>query len=526
MVSAEVKPLCKKGGVADVVKDLASSLLQDKLHDNEVGVITYMNKDLAEGLRNEDYLQHIRQFDVDIDGKNERFTLGVVPLACGLDVYVLSNENYLHRDKSVYPTAGANQVEYAKRYAAFSKAAAKVIMEEPRLVRSGKTVVHLHDYHSALTAVYLKDDPGWKDRKAGIVQTVHNLGFGAWDQARGFQGVYSREIARFAGLLHHFNSKELEFYDHINFLKGGLIFSDMVNCVSQRYAIEVRQQDFGGGLEGVMGELFAQGRLRGITNGIDRDYLFFRPDLNASDCVTPYDVGQNVEKKKVLNRGIFNEILKENDMSWLADHRKQTIGMVARLTEQKFKLMCEKDSMALEKILGMDTNVVVCGDNGGGKDGIRSVMERMRKKPNFVWINPGEGLRWKDKVLGFEEIAHMVYAISDFHLVPSHYEPCGLTQMIGMRMGAIPIVSAVGGLATTVFPYDSSDERSNGFVIHPTTPEMVVATVADALSVAAPGSSTRKRLIRKCMDEDYGWDKRLGAYYDLYDAALAKGVRP
>ncbi|MEK6823058.1 MAG: glycogen/starch synthase, partial [Nanoarchaeota archaeon] len=492
MVCAEVKPLCKKGGVADVVTDL-SKALNDA--GSTVNVITYMNKDLNEGLPL-NCLQSAGTVSVALNGGTEKFIVWKVDASGPHSVYVLENDTYANRTDDVYPAARADPQKYGRKYAAFSKAAAELILTRDEF-REGKSVVHCHDYQAALTAACLKTDPRYdalRENRPAVVQTVHNLGYGPRCDA--FQGVYDAAVLDFVGLASLFHINALEYFGKANFLKGGVVFADATNCVSERYAEEVTQPHFGGGLEGVMVKAQNEGKLFGITNGIDTSYVHFRPDGGVS---LPYGRGYRVSDAKAANRRHLNDLLRQQQYK-LLDSDKQTIGVVARLSHQKFDVLLAEQGAYMRQILEMGVNVLLNAENGDKTDPLHRIVEDLDGRyKNLIWLNKERPLRdSRGERLGFDAMAQLNFASSDFLLNPAVYEPCGLTQLIAMMFGTIPIVSAPGGLRNTVIEHSAAHKKGNGFFIAPNTPDEMVRTVRRALHVAHPQGPHRKIITANC----------------------------
>ena len=262
MVAAEVKPYCKKGGVADVVTDLSNALIDE---GHSVKIITYNNKNLREGIGSHQ-VQSAGHVEVPLGGSSVRFDVGTVASRGAPTVYVLQNNKHASVDDAVYPVSDTDAERYGTKYAAFSAAAAHLIATHPDF--KDTRIAHLHDYQAAVTAPILKSSLQWT---GGILQTLHNIGYGPRCDA--FQGVYDASVLAFIGLSSLFHVDALEYYGKANFLKGGCLFSDVVSCVSERYSQEILRENYGGGLEGVMRRVMP----RGVVNGIATQDPHFRP---------------------------------------------------------------------------------------------------------------------------------------------------------------------------------------------------------------------------------------------------------
>jgi starch synthase len=353
-------------------------------------------------------------------------------------------------------------------------------------------LLHAHDWQTALSIVYLRTlYSGQKPCQGiGTIFTIHNIGY---------QGLFPAADYWKTGLGPDlFTPKWLEFYGQLNVLKGGLVFADYLTTVSPTYAREIRTAAFGFGLEGVIRE--RQDRMIGIVNGIDVDQ--WNP---ATDPYVPARYSAANLAGKMICKGVL-----QREMS-LPVQDVPLIGIVSRITEQKgLDLVAD----ILPDLMRLDVQVVLLGTGDPSLEArFRSLQARTSEKI---------GLR-----IGFDEgLAHRIEAGSDLFLMPSRYEPCGLSQLYSLRYGTVPIVRRTGGLADTVTPYSPEavkEGRATGFLFDEPTKEALLATVLQALRVYRQKEEWAS-LIRAGMGADVSWAQSARAYVEIY--GRVSGTRP
>lgn len=392
-------------------------------------------------------------------------------------VHFIEQENYYNR-ASLYGGPKGDFPDNLDRFSFFCE-------QSLRLAKGSgfkPNVVHAHDWQGALLPVYLKTkfskDPFFQ--KTRSLLTIHNLAY---------QGIFSRKEYEAAGLPDSlFTIEGFEFYGRANLLKAGIIFADAVSTVSPTYAKEIETKEFGFGLEGVLKS--REENLRGILNGLDYDEW----DPSTDERIrTKYSTGRmrgKAECKRELQRAAGLEI----------DSEIPVFGMVTRLTEQKGLDILSEISDAF---LSLGAQFVLLGDG-----------ERVYQT-TFKNIEARNKTRAK-MYFGFDATsAHAIYAGADFFLMPSYFEPCGLSQMISMRYGTLPIVRHTGGLADTVRDCDLEPVRGNGIVFQGPSPEKLLDATRRAVRLFAD----KKRFARHrrvAMLEDYSWKKSAQAYKDFY----------
>ena len=416
--ASEGVPFIKTGGLADVVGSLPKCI--DKQYfDVRVMIPKYacMKQQMKDKMR---YVTH---FYMDFNWKS--MYVGIFEAEEeGVHYYFIDNEYYFSGDK-VYTDDPRWEIE---RYAYFSKA----VLSALPVVDFRPDVVHCHDWQTGLIPVYMKERfrGGEFFSSMKSVITIHNLKFqGKWD---------IKTVRNITGLSDYFFAADkLEAYKDANLLKGGIVYADAVTTVSDTYAEEIKTPFYGEGLDGLLRA--RSGDLRGIVNGID--YTDFNPETDKH-IVNPYNA-VNFRKEKVKNkRALQQELgLAQND-------KKMMIGVVSRLTDQKgFDLI----AYIMDELCRDDVQLVVLGTG-------EARYENMFR--HFDW-------KYGDKVSAniyySDPLSHKIYASCDAFLMPSLFEPCGLSQLMSLRYGTIPIVRETGGLKDTVQPYNEFESSGTGF---------------------------------------------------------------
>ncbi|MFA5276834.1 MAG: glycogen synthase GlgA [Candidatus Omnitrophota bacterium] len=457
LCASEVVPFAKTGGLADV-----AGALPQALEKAGADVIIIMPK--YKGI--EERFKLVKASD------NVIYTL----LGKKIKVYFIKNEAYFNRD-ALYGTKTGDYEDNLGRFSYFSRKALALLKE----IKFKADVIHVHDWQAGLIPVYLKTelakDPFYKNMRALL--TIHNLGY---------QGLFEKEEFPKLGLSWDLFAMEgLEFFGRVNILKGGIIFSDIVNTVSPTYSKEIRTKRFGFGLEGVLEE--RKDSLFGILNGID--YSIWNPEQDEfiTEAFSANKPEGKLKNKEVLQKACSLRVNKDIPL----------IGMVSRLAEPKgFDIICE----AIDEICSMKAQVAILGT---GDEKYHEILARVVKKyPKSISLN----LRFDDP------LAHKIYAGSDIFLMPSNYEPCGLGQLIAFRYGSIPLVFKTGGLADTV-------KEENGFVFEDYNKVALVKTVRSALELFKDKKAWGL-LVKKAMQLDFSWKKSAMKYLELYAKAKAK----
>lgn len=475
-VSSEVTPLAKTGGLADVSAALPQSLIE---MGHDVKVVMPLYRSVAQG----DYRleQSDVTFEVPIKGQQSKGHVFSTELGDRLPVYFVENSAFFDRE-GLYGTPRGDHPDNAERFIFFSRAA----LELSRGIGFQPDIVHCNDWQTGLIPVYLKtlykDDPHFA--QARTVFTVHNLAY---------QGVFPKETMGMSGLPESlFSIDGLEFYGRMNFMKGGILFSDVVTTVSRKYSQEIQTQEFGHGLEGVLRN--RQTELFGILNGVD--YKEWSPESDPH-IAAPFGV-QNLAGKKECKKDVLQ-------LYELAE-RKRTplIGMISRLAGQKgFDILLE----ALDDLFRLDVQFVLLGT---GDEVYEKEFEKMASKHKK---------KMSVKIAFDNALAHKIEAGADMFMMPSRYEPCGLNQMYSLKYGTIPIVRATGGLDDTIMDFDVNSLKGNGFKFEDYSAAALVETVRRALKVYQD-ETLWLQLVKNAMGEDFSWGQSAEKYTQLYSLAL------
>jgi len=486
MVSPEAVPFAKTGGLADVAGALSKELA--KLGHRVCLVIPgYDTIDWAtQGFK------EWRRLTVPtalgpIEAVIEQATLA----NSGVQVLAVRYDPFFARP-GLYQEAGRSYPDNLERFAFFSRAVPELIVALKQERGWVPDLLHAHDWQTALGIVYLRTLYSGQKPCQGIatIFTIHNMGYqGRFPAADYWKTGLSPEL---------FTPKRLEFYGQLNVLKGGLVFADYLTTVSPTYAREIQTAALGFGLEGVIQE--RQARMIGIVNGIDVDQ--WNP---ATDPYVPARYSAtDLAGKMICKDGLQREMgLPVRDVP--------LIGIVSRLTEQKgLDLVAD----VLPDLMKMDVQVTLLGTGDPSLEArFRTLRTRTSKKI---------GLR-----IGFDEgLAHRIEAGSDLFLMPSRYEPCGLSQLYSLRYGTVPVVRRTGGLADTVTPYSSDavkQGQATGFLFDEPTKAALLTTVLQALRVYGQKDEWTA-LILAGMGTDVSWAKSARAYVDLYRRVV--GMKP
>lgn len=393
---------------------------------------------------------------------------------------------YFHRGK-IY-----GEEDDIARFIYFSRAA----LEYLKLKKEPIDVLHLHDWHVSLCAPLVKDL--FKELKVGaVVLSIHNVEY------QGKCAVSDLDAIGMRGI--DYLSKEKlqddnpKFPQTINLLKGGIVYSDAVVPVSPSYAKEILTPEYGFNLNRSLRS--RQAKITGILNGIDTTIWDPSTDRNLA---AQYAV-ESVTKAKQVNRGQFK--LDAKKRPWL--------GAVTRLVPQKGPELLEE---ALKKTVGMGGCFLLLGSSPMPKiqDHFNHLKEKYKGNPQVL-------LNYEYN----ESLAHLIYGALDLLLVPSHFEPCGLTQLIAMRYGTVPIVCATGGLKDTVFDWEDSKVpigQRNGFTFADPTSSSMDLTLERAFQLFRSDPATFQSLIRRGMQADFSWEKPAQEYLKLYRKLLGEQI--
>ncbi len=494
VISAEVAPFAKVGGLADVAGALPKAL-RHLGHDVRVAMPCYK---MVEESSAYDVKELVGPFAVPIthDHTECAFVKSTSIQARSGQIPVLLIGNIGAGDRPGYfEEATDSSRVYSLRpepYVFFCRA----VLETIRHLTDGwrPDLLHCNDWQSGLVPVLARtayrDDP--KINSAAALFTIHNLAY---------QGNFERHDWAANGLSDSlYDVNAMEFYSGWSFMKGGVTFSDRVNTVSETYAKEIQTPEYGSGLDGLMRTLAHTGRLSGILNGID--YEEYDPE---TDPRIPAHYGpQNLEGKAACKAALQKEL----DLS--VNSAVPLIGLVSRLADQKGLDLIHA---IVEQMLSLPVQFSVLGT---GDLGYEAFFRQLQKRfPGQVHAR-----------IGFDvSLAQRIYAGSDLFLMPSRFEPCGLGQMMALRYGTIPIVRATGGLADSIHGIGSGNSAdANGFVFREYLPQELLECI-----VRANGMFHRtaewKRLVRRAMKCDFSWNRSAARYEALYlEAIMARAT--
>ena len=472
MVASEAKPFCKTGGLADVTYSLSKEL-------------TKMGEDVSIVLP---FYEHVRvhinpttklvyHFFISMSWRREEARV-YESEADGIRYYFIENAHYFDRP-NLY---GDN--DDGERFAFFTLAARELLYR----MENKPDIVHIHDWQPGMLPCLMKEDIYARDffKKTKFIMTIHNPAFQGFIDRSGLRELYNLPE-------YLYDDGQVRFEGRVSTLKAGIVYSDMITTVSPTHHLELLTPEGGRGLDQIL-------RLRewdfvGILNGID--YEEFNPE---DDKEIPYhfDVKNAVEQKKLCKKALFEEL-------HIQDYGQPLFSMVTRITWQKgFDLVFP----AVEQLLQKGCNVVILGS------GERDYELRWEDLRN----------RYPDKVaiyIGYSDsLAHRIYAASDFFMMPSLFEPCGLGQMIAQRYGTLPIVRRTGGLRDSVINYDGNNkETSNGFGFDEYSEWEMTRTCIYAYD-QYQNKTLMAKLIKNAMTTNNSWAKSAEQYLKLYKHAI------
>ena len=473
-IASEMTPFIKTGGLGDVVGALPKALARSGINVKVI-IPLYSKIDYT---RFE--LKKVMQGNcVNMGNCQEFFSVHHSKYVSGVDTYFIEFQKYFDRN-GVYDDAFTRQgyQDNAFRYAFFDRAALQTIKDLG--IQPG--VIHIHDWQTSLIPYYIKyeNDPFFKDTKTLL--TIHNLPY---------QGRFNADVVSYAKIgWDVFAPWAFEDYGCINFLKGGIRFADKLNTVSPNYAREILTPEFGAGLDWLLNE--RKSDLSGILNGIDTQLWNPKKDLIIPEkySIKNIEDGKN-ENKKYLVQSMGLESV-----------NKPVVSMCVRLSEQKgIKMLAE----CIEPVLNtMETQFVIMGQ--GEKWANEYFGSLPHKYPGKIAVD-----------IGYKtEKEHMMCAGADFALVPSLYEPCGLTQMVSQTYGALPIVRSTGGLEDTVLNYNEYYGVGTGFKFNDVSARALYNTIGWANATYYDRPEHIERMRQMSMQKDYSWDKSSEDYKRLY----------
>jgi starch synthase len=447
--SSEVFPFAKTGGLADVASALPLALAKKGC---QVKVFMPFYKSVKPDKVYPDYGY----------SKTKK-----------VEFYFIKNDEYFKRDH-IYGTPKGDYPDNLERFSFYSKG----VLELVKKLGFKPDIIHVNDWQASLVNIYLKTTYSKDEffKKTKTLLTIHNMAY---------QGIFPKDKFPLLGLVgKYFSMDYLEYYDKVSLLKGGIVFSDLVNTVSPTYAKQIQTAEYGCGLEGVLS--WQKSKLLGILNAIDYDIWDPKHDKFIYKTYSPKTL-----KDKAVNK---QELQKELGLEENPD--KLVLGMVSRLAEQKgIDILSE----ALDQILKQHQVVIL----GLGDQEYHDILEKKQKKfKNTLSLN-----------LKFEEaLAHKIYAGSDLFLLPSRFEPCGLSQMISYKYATIPLVHHTGGLVDTV---KDVSQGGGGFVFKNHKPSDLIVAVDRAKKLFSDKNKW-SQVLNRITQYNFSWSQAADNYIEVY----------
>lgn len=467
-ISAECYPFVKIGGLADVVGSLPSEI--KRLGNVEARVMLPKYKAIPSNYQKK--MKHLTHLTVTL-GDKQNVYVGIETLKLGnILYYFIDNQFYFGSREQVYGYG-----DEAERFAYFQKAA----LASLAYIDFFPDLIHVHDWHTGMIPLLIKSNPELD--KIKTVLSIHNLAY---------QGIFPIDNYQFFNIPY---DGRFEFEGFINFLKCGIVSADHLSTVSHTYAEEIMTDYFGYGMQKLLKA--RKNQLTGILNGID--YKEFSPE-NDPFIIHHFDIDTVKQGKMACKEDLYKELGVHFDL------KKPMISIISRLVSQK------------------------------GLDLVKRVFHELLESDDFVFIVLGSGEQeYVDyfshlenlfpnkvkKIIGYSnKLAHMIYSASDFFLMPSKFEPCGLGQIIALKYGTLPIVRETGGLVDTVSPYNEFDKTGNGFSFTSYNAHDMMYVIRYALKVFHQDKKSFDILVKNAMSADFSWTQSAKTYKKLYRQVL------
>ena len=471
-IGSECYPFVKTGGLGDVMYALPKALTR---RNCDVKVILPRYKCIPQ--QYQDKMVYRGSFYMDLTSDGKKYYVGIMEYVWDGVVYdFIDNEEFFGGDKPY-----TNLIDDIPKYCYFSKAALAAL----NYMNWQPNIIHCHDWQAALVPVYLRTFfQNTSIGNAKTMITIHNLRF---------QGIYNIKTIKYWTNLpdYVFNKDALtQNWLDANMLKGGLTYSNMITTVSNTYAGEIQTSEYGEGLEAHL--RYHSGKLRGIVNGIDYD--IWDPSKD-SDIVANYSIEDAIAKKRE------NKIALQKELGLEENGDKFVIGLISRLTNQKG---LDLVNTCIPQIMDPHTQVVVLGTGDAEYENSFRYYENHYKGQFAGCIQYDEAR------------SHRIYAGCDVLLVPSRFEPCGLTQLIAMHYGTVPIVRETGGLKDTVEPYNMYADWGNGFTFDRYESGLLYDAINRAKTLYFENRYYWDEMVQRDMAKNVSWDNSAKQYKDLY----------
>lgn len=469
-IASECVPFIKTGGLADVVGTLPK-IFDKSEYDVRIIIPNYM----CIPSKYKEKLKFITNFQMDIGDRSQY--VGIMYMEYeGVPIYFIDNEYYFN-GLSPY----SEDKWDIEKFCYFSKAALAILP----VVGFRPDIVHCHDWQAGMVPVYLKTLFAGNPFFSGIrsIMTIHNLKF---------QGKWSIEHIKYCSGLpdYLFTADKLEINSAGSMLKGGLVYADTITTVSNTYAYEIQTPYYGEGLDGLLQARHQS--LVGIVNGIDYDVYNPEKDKHLEKA---YNI-KNFRKNKVANK-----LALQKELGLPVDKSQFVLGIISRLTDQK----------------GLDLVDAVM--NEICQDGVQFVVlgtGDQRYEDMFRYYQGIHPAKVSANIYFSDALSHKMYGGCDAILVPSRFEPCGLTQLMALRYGSLPIVRETGGLKDTVIPYDEYNQSGTGFSFANYNAQELLNTINYAKEVFYNHKKEWEAMQVRAMEQDYSWNTSAKRYEDLY----------
>jgi starch synthase len=470
-VSSEVVPYAKSGGLADVAGALPHALTEAGM---DVRIVMPLYPSVKKVMLEK--IPVIEKMSVPLGDLQLAAKVYVTKSSKRVTSYFVHREDLFFRP-GLYGNTAGDYYDNLERFTFFCHAALKITRE----LGFRPDIIHCHDWQTGLVPALIKGPYNEAYFKGtSTLFTIHNMGY---------QGVFPGHKLPVTGLngIEFYHQEGLEYWGNISLLKSGIVYADAVNTVSPTYAEEIRTREFGLGMEGVL--VNKKEALSGILNGVD--YEIWSPE---KDIHIPKNYSlKNLSGKTLCKKELIKEMGLDPSL-----FEKPILGMVSRLDKQKgLDLLID----IIDKLMVLDTGLVLLGS--GDTNIEKALAEAKKRYPGKIGIGTGFN----------DPLAHRIIAGSDIFLIPSRYEPCGLTQMYALKYGTVPVVRATGGLNDTVFPYEKG--MGNGFKFEGSTPDEFLLSMVKAIDLYK-NKMEWKRIITNGMKEDFSWKKSADRYIELY----------
>lgn len=478
-VASECVPFIKTGGLADVCGALPKEF--DKNYW-DVRVVIPDYSCISEQYRNN--FEYVTHFYMSSGPYVQDKYVGVLKYEQdGITYYFIDNQEFF-TGFSPYTSDTKFEIE---KYTFFDKAVLSMLP----LIDFKPDIIHCHDWQTGLLPVYLKNEFAANPFFWGIktIITIHNLKF---------QGIWDREwVQGVSGLTDNlFTPDKLEFKKDANMLKGGLVYADYITTVSDTYANEIQTEYYGEGLNGLLSARHFD--MQGIVNGID---------YNAYDPQTDGKIYCNYNASDFRKKKFNNKTKLQQDLGLAVDKKKYMIGLISRLTDQKG---LDLINHVIEGIVDDFTQLVVIGTGD-------PQYENMFR--HYAWKYPD---RVSANICYSDDLAHKLYAAADAFLMPSRFEPCGLTQLISFRYGTVPIVRETGGLKDTVKPYNEYENSGDGFSFSNYNADEMLAVINYSKHIFFDKKREWNQIVDRGMANDFSWNASKFKYEGLYNYLIGE----